>query len=556
MNVAATRAAGALFDPSCYFLPAEIGDPMAESAERRDEFVPDAVIPHRNLPPLRYRDLPEPVPWRKMVGPSIILAGLALGSGEFILWPYIVYRSGFVFFWACMLGVFTQYFLNMEIERWTLATGESAITGFVRLWRPWAILMLVLNIVPFAWPGWATGAAQIASWFVYGPVETVGESGLVVIGAKHVPLFGIGILVLSGIILTAGPVVYNTVEKVQMVLVGLILVLVLILAAAVVRWDAVCAMARGILNIGGMPDLDATGISLMSLLGALAFAGAGGTVNLGQSNYVKDKGYGMGRYIGRITSPVTGLKEPISEIGYHFHHTPENMRRWQGWWRAANIEHAVSFLATCVLCLCLMALIAYSLCYDAQGHLNDEIARYADGMNFVWGEAAALSHHPLGRVLRPAFLLMGFAILLTTAFGLLDAVSRISTDIVKVNLLRDSEFFTQSRLYYFFLWAEIALGSAILAIPMIVPAGVKFGEPLFLLKTSAAMNGGVMFLYSLILLYLNSKILPRSISINWTRFVAIVWSAAFFGYFTIQSLRLDVGPYFKSAARSLWERLF
>ena len=67
--------------------------------------VPDEVIPSGKLPPLKYRDLPDPVPLRKMIGPSIILAGLALGSGEFVFWPYITYKSQFVFFWACVLGV-------------------------------------------------------------------------------------------------------------------------------------------------------------------------------------------------------------------------------------------------------------------------------------------------------------------------------------------------------------------------------------------------------------------------------------------------------------------
>ena len=45
------------------------------------------------------------LPLWQMIGPSIILAGLALGSGEYILWPYITFRSGFVFFWAALLGV-------------------------------------------------------------------------------------------------------------------------------------------------------------------------------------------------------------------------------------------------------------------------------------------------------------------------------------------------------------------------------------------------------------------------------------------------------------------
>ena len=57
-----------------------------------EELVPDDVIPHKTLPPLRYRDLPEAPPWTQLVGPSVILAGLALGSGEFVFWPYITYR--------------------------------------------------------------------------------------------------------------------------------------------------------------------------------------------------------------------------------------------------------------------------------------------------------------------------------------------------------------------------------------------------------------------------------------------------------------------------------
>ena len=28
----------------------------------------------------------------------------------------------------------------MEIERYTLATGETAVAGFARFWKPWGIL--------------------------------------------------------------------------------------------------------------------------------------------------------------------------------------------------------------------------------------------------------------------------------------------------------------------------------------------------------------------------------------------------------------------------------
>lgn len=499
--------------------------------ETNERLVPDEVIPHRNLPPLRYRDMPEPIGWKAMVGPSIILAGLSLGSGEFVIWPHIAYKAGFVFFWACLLGVLTQFFLNMEIERWTLLTGESAITGFCRLSKQWAWIFLILNIVPWAWPGWATGAAKIISWLVFGVHE--GDTPSSRYEALYVNYLGIAGLILVGVVLTAGPVVYNTVERIQIWLVGSIFVLIVFLAFLVVRPYAITEMAKGAINIGGMPSED-TGISLIVLLGALAFAGAGGTTNLGQSNYIKDKGYGMGKYIGRITSPITGQPEPTAEIGYHFEHTPENIQRWQKWWRAANIEHLFSFFFTCIACLVLLSLITYSLCYQEDGTLKPGMEQFGAGMDFIWGQAQVLGEQ-FGHFARLAFLLVGVAVLLTTELGVLDTVARINTDIVKVNYLESNEFWTQSRLYYLFLWGEIAFGCAILSF--------GFKEPLLLIRTSAALNGAVMMVYSLLLLYLNTKILSRSLAITPMRFVAMVWSCAFFGYFTIKATQYEVIPW-------------
>ena len=187
-------------------------------------------------------------------------------------------------------------------------------------------------------PAWATGRAQLVSWLIWPEAAAAGET-------PYLIELSIGGLVLCGLVLTAGPVIYETVERVQVVLVSLVLVLVVVLAVLVVRGDAVVAMLAGAASVGQIPPLD-HGITAAMLLGALAFAGAGGTLNLGQSNYVKDKGYGMGSYIGRITSPITGQPEPVSEIGYHFPETPENLSRWRRWWRAACIEHFFSFYLT------------------------------------------------------------------------------------------------------------------------------------------------------------------------------------------------------------------
>src|SRR3954468_2282700 len=76
------------------------------------------------------RELPPPPRLRKLIGPSVILVGVGVASGEYILFPYIASKAGLVFLWAAVVGVAVQFFVNMEIERYTLATGQTAITGF------------------------------------------------------------------------------------------------------------------------------------------------------------------------------------------------------------------------------------------------------------------------------------------------------------------------------------------------------------------------------------------------------------------------------------------
>src|ERR687897_1177099 len=84
--------------------------------------------------PAEERDLPEPPRLRRLIGPSVILVGVGVASGEYILFPFIASQAGLTFLWAAFVGVAMQFFINMEIERYTLATGQTAITGFQRLW--------------------------------------------------------------------------------------------------------------------------------------------------------------------------------------------------------------------------------------------------------------------------------------------------------------------------------------------------------------------------------------------------------------------------------------
>jgi hypothetical protein len=82
--------------------------------------------------------------------------------------------------------------------------------------------------------------------------------------------------------------------------------------------------------------------------------------NLIQSNWIRDKGYGMGARIPRLVSPITGEEEARPSTGYLFPQTEENLSRWRGWWKVANWEQFVTFFALGALSIILMSMIAYS----------------------------------------------------------------------------------------------------------------------------------------------------------------------------------------------------
>lgn len=464
------------------------------------------VHPRRGvLPAPGRRDLPDPISLRRMIGPSVILAGLSIGSGEFVLWPRLTAEWGFTLFWACWIGVTMQFFLNMEIERWTLATGESAVVGFVRLGRAFGPIFFLCATIPWIWPGWATGAATLLSWEM--PVPVVGTA--------------IGGLVLCGLILSLGPVVYRTVEVLQLVLVAGIFAALLVLALLLVRGETLLALAHGAVRFGSVPE----GIHLPMLLGALAFAGAGGSVNLAQSNYIKDKGYGQGRWIGRITSPFTGREESESDVGVVFEGTPANLARWRVWWRRSNLEHFVSFYLLTLLSLALFCLLAATLL--APGGEVDQ------GLGFIRSEADGIdaSFGALGRWL---FLGTGVAVLFSTELALLDAVARVSADLLKVAIrVHWGRSVSLSWLYFAVVWSLIVFGAAVLL--------GGFDRPLALLVLSAALNGLVMFLYSGLLLWMNHRSFRGELRVGLVRSAALVSAFLFFGYFSVLTLLDQLG---------------
>jgi Mn2+/Fe2+ NRAMP family transporter len=396
------------------------------------------------------------------------------------------------------IGFTTQYFLNMEIERYTLATGETAVTGFTRYWMPWGIFFILGAILPNAWPGWATSGATVLT-FIFGWGE----------GAR-IPI-AIIFLVAIGLALTLSPVVYQMLEKVQMVLIGIILLFVVValfVATTGSAWASVVTeIPEGVGNFFQSAQL----IGAATLLGAIAFAGAGGANNLVQSNYIRDKQMGMGARIPQIVSPITGEEEAAPSLGYMFETNEENMRRWRTWWRIANQEQLITFLGLGLLITIVLSVLVYSTVG------MQDLGRDLD---FIRAEGDILKE-----IIAPwfgtFFYIAGFVVLFSTNIGVIDYVSRLTADSLKVTFLRESTFWSESKIYVTVAWLIIVAGSIIML--------TVSSQPLVLLIIASAGGGVVMFFYSGMLILLNRRALPEPIKLKSWRFVIMWLIFIFFG---------------------------
>jgi hypothetical protein len=434
------------------------------------------------------KELPEPAGLRRLIGPSVILVGVGVASGEYILFPYIASKAGLAFLWAAVVGVAMQFFINMEVERYTLATGQTAMSGFSRLWKPWGLVIVVLALLATAWPGWATSAATVATFaFGGGNPTTIAVISLFVIGVA----------------LTASPVVYQTVERLEFLKVGAILVFIVVALVAAISGDAYSDTSETVTKFGAFPGE----IELAILVGALAAAGAGGANNLVQSNWIRDKGFGMGRYAPRIVSPITGEEEAApSGQRYAFPEDERNLSRWREWWRRANLEQFLSFAVVATLSIVVFSLVAYSTVYG-NPDLPDE-----SGFDFIQVEANALDER-VGDWFGTFFLVIGAVSLFAAALGIIDYVSRLVADVVRVGYTSGSRRWTESRLYFTVVWAMIVFGSAILL------AG--FDQPLVLVTISTVLGGFIMFVYSILLVITNRRFLPKGLQLRGYRLVII-----------------------------------
>ena len=459
------------------------------------------LFPTKHLPAPSVRDMPDaPANFRKVIGPGIIAAGVGMASGEFILYPYIASQVGLVFVWAAFVGLATQYFLNMEIERYTLATGETALTGFSRYWRHWGLVFAILAYFANIWPGWVTSSATLVTYLVGGSV---------------VPI-AIGMLLVIGVTLTMAPVVYQVLEKIEWFKVAAVLLLIIVASIFAIGAESWADAPQIVTN----PEIPSDELGFALLLGALAFAGAGGGQNLVQSNWIRDKRFGMGAYVPRIVSPVTGHPEAAPSTGFVFEPTPENMTRWRKWWRFANREQLSTFVAISFLTILFTSLLAYSTVYGQEGLASD--------ISFLEAEGNALND-TVGGWFGTFFWIIGATSLFAAALGIVDYTSRLGADVIKTAYLKGGN---ESKIYFGLVWGLVLIGIVVLL------SGLD--QPLVLLVIAAVTGGTMMFIYSALLLLVNKRTLPEEIRPGMGRVIALIWAFLLFGVLTVLTFNQQI----------------
>ena len=364
---------------------------------------------NERLPAREVRELPEPPRnyWR-LVGPGIVAGGVGLSSGEFVLWPYIASQVGLVLLWGAFVGVVTQFFINMEVERYTLATGETVLTGFNRFWRHWGLLFAVMGYFANLWPGWAISSATLTSYLFGGNPTTIGVVTLLVIGFA----------------LTFAPVVYVALERLIFVKVAAVLVLVVLAVAFAIRPESWAALPEGFTHIGTLP----AGLGIALVFSAVAFAGSGGAQNLCQSNWIRDKGFRHGpvRAAPRQSGDGCAAGESTTATSYIFEMTAANLTRWKSWWRFANVEQVFSFVLVTVVTIALTSLLAHSTVFGQPDLPNN--------VSFLRIEAQQLQQ-TVGPWFGVLFLAVGAFALFGSAMGIIDYTSRLAADILKTTYL-------------------------------------------------------------------------------------------------------------------------
>ncbi|MFQ6045468.1 MAG: Nramp family divalent metal transporter [Gemmatimonadales bacterium] len=463
------------------------------------------------IAPLEQGELPRRSAafWR-LTGPGAVLVGLSIGAGEIVIWPLITAEYGAAMVWAAVLGVFLQLWVNIEIGRWTVATGESTYTGFARLWQGYAALFVFFNIAGYLLPGWARTSGLALKALLLGPDHASADWIWTAVAFAAV-----------GVILFGPRKVYRAVERTVSLLVVIVVLGLVVIAVRVGTAEHVRELLEGALNVGYIDP----GIPIREFFSALVFAGAGGTANLFYAFYLRDKGIGMGARMPVLLNPFRGTEEAAVRTGYTFADTQENAGRFRDWLGFIVRDQAFYFW---LLNTFTMLFVFGSLAVLHPQGIVPQAGR------LIWDEAAVLADTmgPAGRYL---FLAVGVATLFSTQVAITDGLARSLADIFGTSF-GFARSVSQARWYARLVLFVIVVGTGLTA--AMEYAGIT---ELGFIFNSAYVGGFAMAVYTPLVLWMNLRHLPRSARPKLVNVLMVSVAALIYGGFAAFSLGDGLG---------------
>ncbi len=467
------------------------------------------------LPAWGVADLPAPPPFTirnalRTVGPGVIGLGIAIGSGEWLIGPAVVLKYGSALLWITTVSVLLQVILNQEMARYTLYTGEPIVNGFMRT-RPgaafWGSIYGILSFCQYGWPGWALASATASAALLLGRIPDATDAPTVI--ALGYVTFG-----LCFFLATVGKRVERTLEYAMWFMVAAIMLYLLLVDLFTVSADNWKRVIVGFGSLGRLPE----GGDWVLLGAFAAYSGSGGIGNAYTTNWMRDKGYGMGATVGYIPSAM-GEAVDLRPHGNIFRVDDESLEAWRSWWRYVHLDQWAIFGAGSIAGMALAAL--FTIQYVPAG-----TEAGAWGVANLQATGIAAVHGPLFWYLT---VLCGLWILFSTQLGIVDGLPRATTDILWSASPRLRRGGDVRRVYYGVLFVFAVWGCI----------GLNLAAPITLLIIGANAAAFIFVVESIHTLVVNRLFLPRELRPALWREACLVLCALFYGgFFTVAIARL------------------
>jgi hypothetical protein len=448
------------------------------------------------------------------------------------MWPWITSIVGAQLLWAAAIGIFLQLWINIEIGRWSIVTGESPFTGMVRVIKTIVYVWVFMIVVGKFLPGWARETGIALRDLIFGP------------GHSSPPWAWTALVFAAVAAILFGPkVIYKAVERSIMFLIVVIVVGLIYVVWEIGSMDLFMAMWDGVTNIFDFPDFPVPvfaddgsirdELSFSRFFGAVVFAGAGGLGNLYYAYYLREKGIGMGARMPTLMSAAHKHETKEMDTGFLYPETEENQKRFRDWFRYVVTDQVLFFWL-------LGSVTMFLFIFGALAVLHP-IGLVPDRGSLVW-DLASILEESMGTSGRYIFLVVGMAALFSTQLGGVDGGSRIFSDLLHTNF-KFGKWFKLEQWYLILVSTTMIIGTfSVWFFEQYDIAGLDF------LFISALIGGFAMAVYVPLLLYMNLTYLPKSARPGWINiFFMVIASAMYIGFagYTIYTKVVDV--FFNSA---------